>query len=205
MKKNIGNERFKTKKEFLERLRTLKNQPYGTIFFGNDLEFLKHAEHRYDPHGGIHGYGVYFSVGHDFRDCATTYQQCLNVKYQDGHCDVLSIHNVANSFHKPKCTDSWEKSYARESIIDQVQQFKYATENICNSCRKICNQYEIDHDYPTFSELFKNFKTQVGPYIINKEKWPVYHKNNCNLQKLCKDCHSKKTKLDVSNINCAQK
>ena len=107
----------------------------------------------------------------------------------------------------------------RNSICSQISDFRRKNIRKCVKCKSKKN-LEVDHKYPQFNILCKNFlKTQkyipknfidneFHSKIFKKEdinfenNWYNYHKSNCNLQYLCKKCHNLKSKK-VYNKKCS--
>jgi hypothetical protein len=123
-----------------------------------------------------------------------------------------------NKCAKSICTNNNEKlekamRYSIKSQIEKYKQDNYDSE--CNICKEFDNSYEIDH-IKEFSVLKKQFLDMCNnfniaiPTTFNKgfsntdifkkkdslleKKWVNYHKENAQLQKICKKCHKEKTK-----------
>jgi hypothetical protein len=190
----VGNETFRTKKEYSMRLRALKDMPMGTVFTNDDLMLLIDAEARYDPKQGAHGSAVSFRVGHDIVNGWTS-SQCLNVEYEDGHVDVLSYKNAAECFKRPACLRSWTARHARNAILSQIHNFRAShPTGRCYHCDE--HGSEVDHMQPTFATLLAAYERDYGVYHSNRECWPQFHEHNSHLQLLCTACHQRKTLSD---------
>lgn len=191
---HIGNETFKTKREYTLRLRALKDMPRGTVFAQDDLALLIDAEARYDPKQGAHGAAVSFRVGHDLVNGWAS-SQCLNVEYEDGHVDVLSYKNAAECFTKPFSLRAWTTRHARNAVLSQILDFR--TTHLTGRC-ECCGEHgsEVDHVQPTFANLLAAYESRYGSYHSNRESWPQFHELGCQLQLLCTACHLRKTRSD---------
>lgn len=215
LKYNIGDKKFKTKKECETFTRNIINNlgcceikrghTYFTFF--EDL-LMNHQDYDEKKGTGID----YFYIQYN-QVCGKYYQTLIKrVDKSDEvfswvHCcqfrDRTPLHNLINAM--------------RESINEQTIKYRQDQEQlICVYC-KTDNQdveYHVDHDKPSFKVLKDDFlsltrKEKPNTFghcslsrqtIFNKEdkdfklEWVYYHKKNCNLQILCKDCNLRKQK-----------
>lgn len=100
----------------------------------------------------------------------------------------------------------------RQSIMDQIYEYKYKINTLkCSKCNSICN-IQVDHYNPTFMQMYEEFTTlnllpdevEQNPFnltfnFLKKDDkysttWQMYHRKNAKLRLLCKFCNCSRKK-----------
>jgi len=147
-------------------------------------------------------------------ECGSGYM--TSIKRIDGSLESFSWGDCSKS--KYKTNNEKITASLRYSIIDQILDFKNKNKLKWNICGTNSNddEYHVDHDNPSFSLLKNNFlkkyiklpnhfdkdkKTKQDKFTNNdggfENDWKNYHKNNANLQILCKRCNMTKRRKDI--------
>lgn len=119
---------------------------------------------------------------------------------------IQGIQRAEQIYYKEMVYDN-----ARRSIEPQIQAFRTKTNNTgCTNCGSGFGLHEIDH-VGTFNNLVNSFLGNHPAYLDtntpsnnkhlfveepSRGEFYQYHKEHAVLQRLCKPCHSEKTKAD---------
>jgi hypothetical protein len=209
----IGDLVFSSKKAAEEYTRQLlKDIGFGDIKKdNNNYTFFENLIKNHQCYEEVVGFGVdYFYIE---PNPLNRKQHQTGIKRNDGSNIVFSWRNC--SVKKINNESDYLVDALRNSIKNQVIEFKKNNKLICNICQtenEIYKNYHIDHNYPSFKQLREDFIkitkkeipktfTRCENYNVKifkeedrefEEEWAEYHKKNCNLQVLCQKCNLKK-------------
>jgi hypothetical protein len=218
MKVQVASENFASKKALYERLRViLHGYPQGTFVPEADAAFLTAA---LQSANAFYGYPVEDPVSWRIQQQATGTHSEFVFTRPDGTRENPSIRRL--SLQKSR-TGKTARMAARREISPQVIAFRNERRSpartfACDECSvETANiaDFEVDHDAPTFAQLFETFVAQLGIEEASLKVheirdntglmvdfglepgvaalWRSYHGEHARLQLLCRGCHVHKT------------
>ena len=151
-------------------------------------------------HGPVVGATIGFQDDGRFK---TESSQCFRLVFEDGASCSVSCGNLTNYTLDPEKAPAldakWKKMDQRRLLIGpQILEFRRTAANVCARCTCILTADapgEVDH-MKEFSVLSAEFDDMVarGKVKDSDAAWIQYHKRRAMLQRLCKECHHRKSK-----------